>query len=59
MKDAVDRQYGIINQYNRVIECSGISKIGEKMDVPTNMDTDVFVYGKYTLKPMRYDVVVH
>lgn len=52
MKDAIDKQFGVIDEYNKIIACSDINLIGEKLDVSVDSGTEVFVYGEYTLKPI-------
>ena len=52
MKDSIDRQFGVIDKYNKIIACSEKSQIGKNLNVPIGASTEIFVHGDYTLKPI-------
>lgn len=52
MKDSIDKQFGVIDEYNKIIACSDINKIGENLNVPIATSTEVFVHDGFTLKPI-------
>ena len=49
MKDSIDRQFGVIDKYNKIIACSEKSQIGKNPNVPIGASTEIFVHGDYTL----------
>ena len=53
MRDAVDRTIGVIDETSTIIACSDLSKIGETVELPVNInfvDSEVFTNSAYTYK---------